>query len=302
MRRKLIQHSPTSLVMTLPADWLAKYELKKGDEVFVEEDNARLIVEHEKKNKLLEKRIDITGLDRTTIMFIIRNLYRIGYDEVNIKFKETKIKNRNNNKEILISSVIHQETNRLIGYEVVKEEENNLLIRNISEGLTEDLSIIRRRTHLLLANLAESIYLALSKKDHDSLELFEDKHELVLRFINYTLRQANKSAKSISHNQYHELATLDRIVYLLRSSARKGMELKDYSESIVQIASSTVKTLRVFHKLAHTKNSSLLAEMNKERYKTEEYIKKIKASEIQIGNNLKQIHNLLLDVSCVIGD
>ena len=114
MKRKVIQHGPSSLIISLPNSWVKKYGVSKGDEIEVDEQENNLLISVEKNITLSQAEINISGLDRTIILYLIRGFYRLGYDQIKIIFNNKTTTYQRENKEVEVISVINKEVNRLI--------------------------------------------------------------------------------------------------------------------------------------------------------------------------------------------
>ncbi|MBC8500179.1 MAG: AbrB/MazE/SpoVT family DNA-binding domain-containing protein [Nanoarchaeota archaeon] len=312
MKRKVIQHSPTSLVVTLPARWAKKNYVKKGEEIDLIENSSEIIIRKGLKHKeLLEVNIDISALDKTTILHVIRNLYRAGYDKINIEFDKERVPYDKIKGSFLVTEIIHQETRRLLGYEITREKKNNCIIESISEGITEELPTIIRRVHLLLIDIAETLTEAARRNDKALLSTIREKHETIIRFINYCLRSGAKELDNenpITKAEYHRLATFDRIVHLLRSSAKRLLrQEKRASKELIKVMERTVESLRLFHKFIYTKKSTIVKDLNNIRYEVEKIIYNYTRPNTDMGEedlvffHFRHIHHILLDVCDVRG-
>ena len=115
MKRKVIQIGDSTQLVSLPRQWSIENHVKKGDELDVEVEGSKVIVETEKKIVPLNVSINISGLDRTSIMVLLRNLYKRGYDEITFIFDEQQCEHYRKKELVNVMSVILEETNRLIG-------------------------------------------------------------------------------------------------------------------------------------------------------------------------------------------
>ncbi|MFH1771113.1 MAG: hypothetical protein ABH828_06190 [archaeon] len=302
MKRKVIQHSPTSLVITLPSKWAKTNSIVKGDEIELLERNNELSIKvGEAKKEFKEINLDISGLDKTTIINMLKNLYRRGYDKINISYNNEKIPYMK--QEFLVTDIIHEEMERLLGYEIVREQKNSCIVANISEGISEEIPVIIRRIYLLLIDMAETMLEGAKTNDLNLIKSVKNKHNTVIRFISYCLRSAVKGTAEppINQMEFHRIATMDRIVHLLRSSAKRMLLMENLnSKSLHRVLQETVDSLRLFHKEIYTNNSVLVSEMNKNRYEIDEVMDKDPKCLIGprgvVMFQLRQIHHLLLDV------
>ena len=87
MKRKIIQIADSTQLVSLPRKWSLKYNIKKGDEVEVEEQGNKLLVSTEKGVELKSIEIDVTELDRTTILYYLQSLLQgDSFQLINLRF------------------------------------------------------------------------------------------------------------------------------------------------------------------------------------------------------------------------
>ena len=141
-QRKLIQHGKSSLTMALPLKWLKERNLKKGDSLFVDKEGNKLILSTDGALKIGKISIDVTELDRTSIILYIQSLYRFGYNEVEVNFNRLTTTHYRKKEDTHISSVIHLIVNRLIGFEIVEQFDNKILIKYVTKESEEDFKVM----------------------------------------------------------------------------------------------------------------------------------------------------------------
>ncbi|MBI1969382.1 AbrB/MazE/SpoVT family DNA-binding domain-containing protein, partial [Candidatus Woesearchaeota archaeon] len=91
MKRKVIQIADSTQLVSLPRQWAKQQGIKKGDEIEVEVRGSTITIKAGESGKpdLGKVIIDVSGLDRSSIMFAIRAAYRKGYDEIEVHFQST---------------------------------------------------------------------------------------------------------------------------------------------------------------------------------------------------------------------
>src|SRR3989338_6218480 len=101
MKRKVIQIADSTQLVSIPRQWSKKYNVKKGDELEVTEKDNVLEISTEKKTNLLEIELDITGLDKTTLVYAIRSAYCRGFDVIKVRFGNKTAHHYRTNEEVL---------------------------------------------------------------------------------------------------------------------------------------------------------------------------------------------------------
>ncbi|MBT3304074.1 AbrB/MazE/SpoVT family DNA-binding domain-containing protein [Candidatus Woesearchaeota archaeon] len=141
MKRKVIQLSVSTLVVSLPSEWVEKNNISKGSEVEVINKGDKLIVRSGEKpqNKII---LDTKG--RIFDKRYLGDLYIRGYDEVRINFKDADVL-----KEI--------KKEQLREYEIVEEEKDFCIIKSVSVGLESEFDNMLRKCFLLTKEMSKSL-------------------------------------------------------------------------------------------------------------------------------------------------
>src|SRR3989338_9235930 len=120
-QRKLMQHGASSLTIALPSTWIKNHSLKKGDSLYTETESNKVIFSTTQTKKLEKISINVTQLDRTSLLLCIQSLYRFGYNEIEVLFDKPTAIHHRTEKQIGISAIVHQIVNRCIGAEVIEQ-------------------------------------------------------------------------------------------------------------------------------------------------------------------------------------
>jgi phosphate uptake regulator len=146
MKRKLVEQGKTTLMVSLPIDWIRKFGLQKGDEIEVDERGGELVIKTEKSFKQNNKAIDLTeyGLMKNRAVL---SAYLQGVDELELKFTDIK----------QIKEIEERVLNELIGFEIIKQTPNSLILKDISGSSEQNFDMILRRTFLVIESMAEEL-------------------------------------------------------------------------------------------------------------------------------------------------
>ena len=140
MNRKLIKQGSTSLVLSLPIEWIRSNQLKTGDEVEILPQDYTLVIRTKGEKKVTKFILTVDSLDEMSLYVNLLNLYRKGFDEVKIVSKSNKIMNFETDKQINTFKSIKQWIPRFIGWETITQDP--ILIKDLDSGIThlqEDL-------------------------------------------------------------------------------------------------------------------------------------------------------------------
>src|SRR3989338_2463651 len=94
----------------------------------------------------------------TLILYYIQNLYRMGYDEIKVVFNDPITKHLRKNEAVTVISVLHKEANRLIGYEIIQQRDNFVVIKDISTTSIKEFDNVLRRIFLLLSDTSSDLF------------------------------------------------------------------------------------------------------------------------------------------------
>lgn len=147
MEKKLTSQGPKgrqSFTVTLPKEWVLKENLDKSKEIELEIIGNKIVISKEKR---LDKPIEINIDDyKDSIAKTLQGLYRVGIDELIINY----------NSENLLENITDIINKKLIGYEIVEQRKNMIIIKYIVKESEEDFKIVLRRIFLLLLELQET--------------------------------------------------------------------------------------------------------------------------------------------------
>lgn len=146
MKRRIIQLGASTQVVSLPKSWATRYKLKAGDELEVKERGKQLQVTTEKEIGLEKATLDVTNM-APLHNFALVELYIKGVDEIEITSQKPE----------LIAKTTEHPIPQLIGYEVIEQSKNRLLIKDVV-GIKElELATLIRRLFLLTISAGEEI-------------------------------------------------------------------------------------------------------------------------------------------------
>jgi phosphate uptake regulator len=205
MRRKIIPHGPSSLTISLPSHWVKRHNLKKGEELDVYEEDNHLMVKPICMSNLPKKtEVSFIGLDQDIWKDMILTLHRKGYDEVKINIdKQDTIKE------------LHSFLNSMqLGFEIIKQEQNSIFVKNISNPEGEEFDTLFRRLFWIAIEYTNRIDSIINKQEDitHSILLHENS---ICRISNYCRRIIVKERKSDSPFLYSILKDMNTIAQSL---------------------------------------------------------------------------------------
>ncbi|MBW2974531.1 AbrB/MazE/SpoVT family DNA-binding domain-containing protein [Candidatus Woesearchaeota archaeon] len=279
MKRKIIQIADSTQLVSLPRKWAVEHGLKKGDEVDVKEEGNRIIVSSGERNaEYTETEIQIDGLDKDSLIFLLRGLYIRGYDQIRFRFDNPLIEHHRFNKKVTISSVIHKEVGICQGLDIIQESRNQFVIKNISVSSIKEFDNILRRVFLLLIDAAKDLHLGAKEGDFVLLESMQDKHDNITRLINYNLKTLN-TIGYVEHknNQvlFSILFSLDLVIDILKNVSREIIENKLKIEPrALDIMAKVVESIQLYYNLFYNFSFSKASSFVKAKQDVLDIIKK----------------------------
>lgn len=306
MKRKIIQIANSTQLISLPRSWALAHDLKKGEELEVEPHGNKLVVSTDNSLNISEIELDITGFDRTSIMYYLRSAYRCGYDTIKIRFNEPVCVHYRTNQKKNVVSVIHQEVNRLVGMEVIQQRENYCIIKAISEPSQKELDLLIRRIFRLTVDTYNDLVKIAKEGDMVLAETIEEKHDAITKFVSCCLRMINQKGytnPSESFFVYHIISNIDNIVDIIKYA---GRDLLHYNRKMaresVKILEDIKESLAVYYDFYYKFNFKKIKKLSENRDQVKFKIKallkkKVPAGEILILGGVEQVLELLLDLT-----
>jgi phosphate uptake regulator len=301
MKRKVIQHGP-SLIVSLPSKWVKEMGIVKGEELEISEQGSTLIISGDSHPRQSEVSADLTGLDRTTIMYVISGLYRLGYDKVKLTFKNEETVYQRKQKTVNVLDVIHEATSRLIGFEIMQEKEGYCEIVELQSPSEKDFDQVLRRIFLLLIEASGDLALAAKNLDERLLNTIENRHDTITKFVSYCLRLLNKNKYPEGNKipyYFHIIASLDRITDTIKYSARNILRCKkSLDKHTLRVFEIVSADLRRYYEIFYKYDNLKIRKINEDRYAVENLIAESNFGTIDaiISIENKQILEQLLDL------
>ena len=289
MKRKIVQHGPSTLTISLPAKWVKSFALQKGDEVNVEQTKNGILITADKERHHGQKRINVKGLT-AVISRSIAALYKAGYDEVIVEYSSPEELER-------IHSTV---STSYIGFEIVEETKNQVIIRKVSEPTNEEFrTIFRRIFHFLMSTAEESVEAA-QKHDKAAYQRLILRDKNINKLANFCRRVVNKRGQT-------EFAQETAIYYIIEQLEKIADNYKDINKHLFEREKMTKEQILMYqrvNKLLQTYEelffSFTLAKMNKfiVDYKAiAEEFKNRKSETIAIEYHLRSIAHQLFTLS-----
>jgi len=254
------------MMISLPSKWIKANSLGKGDEIDVNELGKDLLIKKSKElNGKNKAAIDVTGYS-PLINRILIALYQRGIDELEVRFSEKK--------EII--DFQKKVINELLGFEIMKQSQGYILLKEISGSENQDIDEIIKRIIFILDAMMEELVDAL-ENDKD-LEPIIETDSSINKFVHFCLRLLNKRGyknPNFTSQIYGLVSELENMGDICKRMAKDFKKIKPTKEYI-QIIKETREQLRLIKGIIFDYNKNNLLKFAKNHKLIKERIKKMK--------------------------
>ena len=225
-----LQKIGSSILVSLPKEWVEANELDKSNEVELEtSDNTISIIAGKTERLSKEVVISYPLPQDENIVANITGAYLLGYDIIRIKAKTT-IPAEDREK-------IRNSMRRLVGMEIVEEDSSNINVQFLLDTATLNPQKILKRISSIALGMFTDISSALVTDDRANLQTLSHRDDEVDRqyFLLVRLIRSTISDKRLA-NVFH-LENIDVLDYRIAANI-----LETTSDTLVEIANSLSNT------------------------------------------------------------
>lgn len=269
MMRKVIQIAESTQLISLPRKWCISNNIKKGDELDVETSGRKLTVSTDSSPQNEQVEVDISKLDRTSIVYLIRALYKKGYDEIKVNFGKLTVPHYRIDKDVNVASVVHFEMNRCPGLEIIELKPSYCVLKVISKADPKEFDNILRRTFLMVGDTCKDLMAALKTNDKNLLGTIEEKHDNATRFINHCCRMINKRLEDDPKKAtflFNIISILDKVLDNLKNVSRAMLKYDDkITDGTIAILEKICESYDMYYDLFYKFNLENIHKMNQSK-------------------------------------
>jgi len=169
-----LQKIGSSILVSLPKEWVDAHNLEKSDQVEIETGQNSLSISINKETKpSKEVEISYPVPKQENIVADITGAYLLGYDLIKIKGK-TSIPI--NDRELIRTSI-----RRLVGMEIVDEDSSNINIQFLLDATTLNPDKILKRMSSIALGMFNDVNTSLISNDRSNLEALPNRDDEVNR-------------------------------------------------------------------------------------------------------------------------
>ncbi len=220
MEKQLIALGPTkrkSYVVTLPIDWVRKYELDKQRKVDTEIVNDTVIIKPFQREKTT---VSLNAKEvPKSLLRILQLEYKRGTDKIIVTSASAQIINK-------ISEFIET---RCIGFEIIEQNKEKCVIKDVAKQSSEDFHTLINRSFFIVKQLA------LEKDEQTIKNLDKNLNKITNYCQRLLLKEYHAEFKNIiAHIQLaHELESIgDELKYAHLNKQQISEETKELFEKI----------------------------------------------------------------------
>jgi len=287
MKRKLIQMAGKTIVVSLPASWVKKYGLKKGEEIELEERGNTLSINTEKSLSVKKTSLDLRSI-KVSGQRIMAALYKRGYDEIDVVYDDIK----------QLEEVKKALSLEAKDFEIIQQSKNHCIIKSIAESTHKEFDNVLRRTFLVLNTMIEEIYEGLTSKDKKLIDAAKEHEKTNNKLTHFCRRSLNKKG----YKDYEITAIMYTIIEQLENIADELKFLCDFlisedlkklkvSKEVLDLFKDVQKNTNNFYELFYDFNLEKSEKFAEERKKIIETAKKLFMKKP--NKEVKIVHHLM---------
>lgn len=239
MKRKVIQLSEKTLVVSLPSDWIKSQNINKGDELECSYENQKLIFYPENNRcSLTSIEIDAKDISERVLRWQISSFHKQGYDEI-VVFNYS-----DEHYRVIEDLVKHL----FVGFIIKEHSSLRIKIGSVALVDASEFDSTLRRSFRLLDKTFSDLYLAFKNKDKELLGKQIDYEHTNNQLTNFCecLLNKNLSQKDKGHFWYVVAWNLEKIVDNTKYVANY------YVDKDLDVSKETLSLLKQIHDYANS--------------------------------------------------
>ncbi|MBW2982196.1 AbrB/MazE/SpoVT family DNA-binding domain-containing protein [Candidatus Woesearchaeota archaeon] len=296
MKRKVNQIGPATLMVSLPSKWVKQHNIKKGDEIDVEERSGNLIIGGEGSeplNKTVINLRDIPDIENASDHFywmLFSNAYKRGYDEIEVIFPDVNVAPR-----------VQAAISNLLGYEMFDQTSKRCIIRSLANEREEEFERMVRKSFLLTKQAAELCYNDLNKGKLDNMDNIINIKKNVQKVTDFCRRLINKKIYKNSEIAQYYYVILMRIILITNRFSYIHRYLdrskKKVSKGVIEFFGKVRELLELFYETYYKKKIDNIEKIDRTRIKlikkAEEFFSSKNSADIAVTEHLSEVIRLI---------
>jgi len=282
-----------TLTISVPAPWVKKHKLAKGDLIYLNEqkDGSLNLSMIEPKQELLKNSLSSKDLV-PFLRKLVAAYYKAGYDELYIHYATSVEVDR-------VQSLLEF---TCLGYEIMNLTPKTIEIRSVAKIKNEEFEEMQRKIFHLLLSTAQELYSAVLNYAPEKINSTLLRHKLVNRYADYCRRIINKFPEQFSRAGplYSIIENLEKISDQYKAFSESILFInKKPSKEIIELLKQTIAYFEeiktIFYKY-ESANMQTFVEAKKE-LDAKFTPKSIASSELMLWLNCKTILQITYDLN-----
>ncbi|MBW2977523.1 AbrB/MazE/SpoVT family DNA-binding domain-containing protein [Candidatus Woesearchaeota archaeon] len=275
MKRRIIQQHK-SYTLTLPIKWIEQKGLKQGDEVNIDIESGKVIIDSEAHPEL--KSVEIELEDNSTIRSVIGSLYRAGYNKIIINLKNP-----------MTMHEVQKAVDFFVGLEIENFDNNVITLRCITPVNAEEFDFFVKKIFLTIKLMFDEIIGFFNGNSFNFINI-EDMRKNNLKSREYCMRAINveKIGKKEKCDEYTFILNIEKISgalwhmgqYIENNKPEKSAKLKELLTFLKDLVD---KSYHVYLRKDRKAGITVLSDrfkMRKEWYKNDKFYKLFKTKGV----------------------
>jgi hypothetical protein len=216
--------------------------------------------------------LDITGFDRSTIIWQVRSAYRQGYDEILIHYKNLETPHLRKSDRLLVRDVVRDQVVRLLGGKMVATDAHNCKLL-VAHSKDENLQEIIKRVLQKLVELHSELIL-LVRGHLYAAALIEEKHDTLTKLASYCQRKLSIKPNQQATIEFLIISWADKIADIIKYVERDYITVqKPMSRTAITILESVHKCLELYESTYKQYSAAAVTNFSLRRDDTKRHIR-----------------------------
>lgn len=320
MKRRIIKQGHNAYTITLPTSWVKNLNLKPKEEIDVIENGNQLIINAKKNSNRNSVSFDLKDLPIPILWKYISTIYREGYDEIIIGFKDPYKKYENAyryssaysedsripSEQKNVFSTLQDITNRFIGIEIIDFKDDQCVIREMEEPSDRQFDNAVKRIFFTIDQFFQDLINSFEKNDFRVLEETHMADTNLDRFHDFCCRVLNKTGSRSPHKSQLTFTTL----YILEMLADEFKNISGYilskervvnKRELLKFCKTIYKQFALYNKLFYNFDHQIVKEIYNTSFdlfkNSPQIYSKRKNGELEVFYHLRKISEYIYSLT-----
>ena len=246
-KRKIQLIAGSTYSISLPKEWILKNKLKEKDVLnILEKDNGNLIISSNTNERTIDS-IKLNIEDYKNIDRILYSCYYLGIETIDINSKKGFFKEER--------AKIKKAVNHMIGIEIITEENNKIILKNLLDKNKIDLKQLLNRMNLLISLTIDTL---LEDFDINDININETEIDRLFHLATKIISLSLNDSKLLSSSNIKNVSLIpsyflmckkienigDNISHLALHLKKNKIDPKEYQEILELIKSEINRSMK----------------------------------------------------------